>query len=347
MSFRISVLGATAATLSLFALSACGTASASGSATTAAAFFKGKTVTLIAPDAAGGGYDMWDRLVAPYLAQAMGAKQVNVVNVPQAGTIAGTNEMASSKPDGLTLGDVNVGGDIGNLLEKAPGQKFNLTQLTWLAAPTSEPEGMFTQPSSPFHSFADLLKLKQSGQTANVLDTRSGAGDLTNRVVLGVFGIPHKLLTGYGSSKDLEAGFLRGDGQLASVTYTSWQTLVKSHKAMPLLVTTMAASWAPNPQAETLGTAAKQAHVTAQQTKALQTLANISSLAFDFAGPPGIPADRVAFLRHAFQQALSNPGLIAKAKSEGLTVQYMDGQTLAQEVQTTIQNDQSIASYLQ
>ncbi|MCL6563764.1 MAG: hypothetical protein K6U87_12235 [Firmicutes bacterium] len=319
--------------------------SATNSTQAAAAFFRGKTITLIAPDAPGGGYDTWDRLVAPYLAKALGA-QVRVVNVPQAGTIVGTNEMAASKPDGLTLGDVAVGGDIGNLIEHQPGQQFDLTKLTWLAGPTLEPVAIFATPASHFQHFSDLLALKAGGPSVPVIDTRSGAGDLTNRVIFNLFGIPHRLLTGYGSSKELEAGFLRGDGSIASVTYSSWRSLVEARKAIPLLVTTLQTQWPAAPEATTIGQLLQSHNLTAQQKTALTTLANITSLAFDFAGPPNIPPDRVAVLRQAFQTALTNPALLSQARKEGLTVDYISGSKLAQLIRQTIDNSQSLTPYL-
>lgn len=336
-------------------LASCGSAAPAQSSTSnqstntstqaAAAFFRGKTITLIAPDAPGGGYDTWDRLVAPYLAKALGA-QVRVVNVPQAGTIVGTNEMAAAKPDGLTLGDVAVGGDIGNLIEHQPGQQFDLTKLTWLAAPTLEPVAIFATPASHFQHFSDLLALKAGGASVPIIDTRSGAGDLTNRVIFNLFGIPHRLLTGYGSSKELEAGFLRGDGSIASVTYSSWRSLVESQKAIPLLVTTLQNQWPAAPQATTIGQLLQSSNLTAQQKTALTTLANITSLAFDFAGPPNIPPDRVEVLRQAFQKALTNPDLLNQARKEGLTVEYMPGSKLAQLITQTIDNSKSLTPYL-
>lgn len=319
--------------------------SAPTSTQVAAAFFRGKTITLIAPDAPGGSYDTWDRLVAPYLAKALGA-QVRVVNVPQAGTIVGTNEMAAAKPDGLTLGDVAVGGDIGNLIEHQPGQQFDLTKLTWLAAPTLEPVAIFATPASHFQHFSDLLALKPGGPPVPIIDTHSGAGDLTNRVIFNLLGIPHRLLTGYGSSKELEAGFLRGDGSIASVTYSSWRSLAESQKAIPLLVTTLQTKWPAAPQAVTIGQLLQSNTLTAQQKTALTTLANITSLAFDFAGPPNIPPDRVTVLRQAFQKALTNPALLSRARKEGLTVDYMSGSQLAQLIRQTIDHSGSLQPYL-
>ena len=90
--------------------------SGSGSGTAAsggggASYFKGKTITLISPDSPGGSYDSYARLFAPYLGQELGAT-INVEDVSGAGTLQGSNQMAAAAPNGLTIGMVNVGGDI-------------------------------------------------------------------------------------------------------------------------------------------------------------------------------------------------------------------------------------------
>src|SRR5580698_5861608 len=91
---RLAVLAAVVA--SAAALTACssgssGGSSASGSSGGGASYFKGKTITLISPDAPGGSYDTYARLFAPYLGQELGAT-VNVEDVPAAGTLQCSNQ---------------------------------------------------------------------------------------------------------------------------------------------------------------------------------------------------------------------------------------------------------------
>src|ERR1700760_2321845 len=89
--------------------SSSGGSGGSGGSTEASAF-KGKTITLIAPDAPGGSYDSYARLFAPYLGQELGAT-VNVENVDGGRTLDRHNQMAAASNNGLTIGMVHVGGD--------------------------------------------------------------------------------------------------------------------------------------------------------------------------------------------------------------------------------------------
>ena len=133
---RIAAVALAAASATL--LAACSPSSGSGGSTAAgsgggAGYFKGKTITLIAPDAPGGSYDSYARLFAPYVGQELGAT-INVENVNGAGTLQGSNQMAAATPNGLTIGMVNVGGDIASLVEKQPGQSFTMSKWTGSAS---------------------------------------------------------------------------------------------------------------------------------------------------------------------------------------------------------------------
>jgi hypothetical protein len=55
------------------------------------------------------------------------------------------------------------------------------------------------------------------------------------------------------------------------------------------------------------------------------------------AGPPGIPADRLAALRSAYQKALTDPGFIDKAKKAGRPVDPLFGEDVAKKIKAALQ----------
>ena len=65
----------------------------------AAAFYKGKTITVFIPSAPGGTFDLLSRIIAPYLEKYTGAQTVlqNSVN------IRAQNMLVRTKPDGLSV----------------------------------------------------------------------------------------------------------------------------------------------------------------------------------------------------------------------------------------------------
>lgn len=332
---------------SSFLIAGCGTQAAKATPTSSpvnpqATYFKGKTLTLIAPDKPGGGYDRWARLAAPYLAHYLHAT-IKVVNVPGAGTIVGTNELYRSTPNGLTLGLVDVSGDIGNIIEHQPGQDFSLTKFSYLGQPTVNVVAVFANPSSPYSTLQSLI---HASKPVPVLDIASGVGDVTNKVILGALGVPMKLITGYANGKTLETGFLAGDGPIASGTYSSWYSVVKAHKATPLMVTWLGSTWPVSPHTLTLGHIIKTYSLSPQAKKALTATGHLVELGYDFAVPPKTPAARVAYLRLAFTAVIKNPGFIKKADQEGLDVHYIAGSTVSSLIHKTLAHQTAVSAYL-
>jgi tripartite-type tricarboxylate transporter receptor subunit TctC len=345
---RIAALAAVLA--SAAALTACssgssGAPSASGSSVAGAGYFKGKTITLISPDSPGGSYDTYARLFAPYVGQELGAT-INVEDVPAAGTLQGSNQMAGSAPNGLTIGMVNVGGDIASLVEKQPGQNFNMAKLSWIGQPAAIPNALVTQPGSNVQSFSALLHPSGS---VSALDIRNGIGDMLLRVIYGAFGVPYKLDTGFEATSALKQGFLANDGQTILEAMSTLYPLISGNEAKPLLVIgpvqvssySKALSGVPTLQTEestvSLSTAQKAA-----VTEAL-TLSNLSD---DFAAPAGLPASELTTLRNAFAQAAAQPALKAQALKESLPLSWIGGATAAGQVNTALANSSSISPYV-
>src|SRR3979490_2975484 len=96
MSFRTSVKAAT-----LFALAAWALTSALP-VNGAYAFYPEKIIRIVVPFAPGGGTDMIARTLAQEMAKDLGATVI-IENKPGAGTIIGTQAVATSEPDGYTL----------------------------------------------------------------------------------------------------------------------------------------------------------------------------------------------------------------------------------------------------
>src|SRR6186713_473101 len=72
------------------------------SAQTAADFYKGKTVKIIVGFGVGGGYDVYARMLAPYLREVL-QTTVIVENQPGAGGMSALNRLYQAPPDGLQM----------------------------------------------------------------------------------------------------------------------------------------------------------------------------------------------------------------------------------------------------
>ena len=347
---------ASAAAACAITLAACSSSNSSSSAGAAspstgaasvgaAGYFTGKTITLIAPDKPGGSYDSYARLFAPYVAQELGAT-VNVENIAGAGTVEGTNEMAAASPNGLTIGMVNVGGDIASKVENQPGQSFNMRTLSWIGQPAQIPNALISQPGSGPASFSALLHATKS---VTVLDIRNGIGDMLNRVIYGAFGIPHQVDTGFESTASLKQGFLAKDGQTIFEAMSTLYPLISGNEAKPLLVT--GAVTLPSYQKVLSGVPTLQSELStvslsAARKAAVQEALTLSNLSDDFAAPAGVPASELSALRQAFSKAASLPALQAQAAKETLPLSFISGSAVSSQVDAAFANASSIAPYV-
>ena len=344
---RIAAVAVAAASAAL--LAACSSSGSGGSSATGSGggsgYFKGKTITLISPDAPGGSYDSYARLFAPYVGQELGAT-INVEDINGAGTLQGSNQMAAASPNGLTIGMVNVGGDIASLVEKQPGQNFNMAKLSWIGQPAAIPNALVTQPGSNVQTFSALLHPSGS---VSALDIRNGIGDMLLRVIYGAFGVPYKLDTGFEATSALKQGFLANDGQTILEAMSTLYPLISGNEAKPLLVIgpvqvssySKALSGVP-----TLQTEESTVSLSSAQKAAVTEALTLSNLSDDFAAPAGLPASELTTLRNAFAQAAALPALKAQALKESLPLSWISGATTAGQVTTALANSSSISAYV-
>ncbi|HEY7299728.1 MAG TPA: tripartite tricarboxylate transporter substrate-binding protein [Xanthobacteraceae bacterium] len=121
-------------------------------------FYAGKTLTIIVPAAPGGGYDLWPRLMSPYLQKYLGVAQVKIENRPGGGGLVGTNAIYSSPADGLTIADTNAAGDVFAEMAKTPGVGFQTVKLNWIGRPDDDPHIIAVHPDSRYKTFGDIQR---------------------------------------------------------------------------------------------------------------------------------------------------------------------------------------------
>jgi len=264
-------------------------------------FFKDKTVTYIVATAPGGGYDTYGRLVAEYMQRYLPGSTFVVKNMPGAGHLVGTNALYASRPDGLTLGTFNTG-LIYNQLVGLDGARFDLTKMSWLGKAGSDPRVILIAQQSPIKSFAEL---QASKTPVNFATAGVGSASYVETVILlNGLKLPLKTLTGYNGNDD-QLAMRRGEVVGSIGSRSTYEEFVRNgygrmivqvggrNTDVPQLMPLMT-----EPKAKTL-------------ISLIQSQGDIARLT---AGPPGIPADRLAALRDAYRKALEDKELQAKAE---------------------------------
>jgi tripartite-type tricarboxylate transporter receptor subunit TctC len=264
-------------------------------------YFKGKTVEWIVATSPGGGHDYWARLLATNMQRQLPGSKFVVKNRPGAGHIIGANLIYSATPNGLTVGNFSTGLAYSQLIN-TKGIRFDLAKMSWLGKVSSERRVMSVPVKSEYKTFVDILNSKR---VVKFSASGIGSGSYTDSFMVGTaFNIPFKIITGYSSSQAALA-MLRGEldvlmgGEDSSDTYVragQLRNVMKVGGSGPGMVN--AVDYAKTPLAKSV-------------VRLMTSMGNLSRIT---AGPPGVPADRLAALRTAFKSAIESKELQDAAK---------------------------------
>src|SRR6185436_9017872 len=123
------------------------------------AFYAGKTVRMVVGSGTGGGYDIFSRLIAPYLAKELGSTVI-VENQPGAGGLIALNRLYVVPPDGLQISLTNGSGAVFAQLTGDPAARYDLSKFTYLATVGAPPGLWLVGPNSPVKEVQQAVDAK-------------------------------------------------------------------------------------------------------------------------------------------------------------------------------------------
>ncbi len=302
------------------------TAHGRGGQAAAAAFFRGKTITYIVATSPGGGYDTYGRLVARYMSKYMPGTKIIVRNLPGAGHVIGADTIYAAKPDGLTIGTFNTGLIYMQLLQ-APGVRFDLTRMSWIGKAASDPRVLVMSRKSGITNARQLLD-SSTPPTILFAAGMGSAGYLDTRLAAFAIHLNVRLIPGYSGSEGTMS-MLRGETEGTIGSESSYAQFVNQGEGSYLLQFG-------GPRGGSIPHAIPLAN-TADAQKLLGLIAAESEVSRLTAGPPGIPADRLALLRRVYLEALADPGLQAQARKMDAPVEPMGGAAVRRIIDQALQ----------
>jgi tripartite-type tricarboxylate transporter receptor subunit TctC len=309
---------------------------AAAQAQDAADFFKGKTVTYVVATGAGGGYDFYGRLVAQFMERHMPGTTFVVKNMPGAGHMIGANYIFAARADGLTLGTFNTG-LIYNQLVKLDGVKFDLTKMSWIGKAATESRVVMLDAKSPYKTLADMRAAKTPLNWS-----ASGVGSaayVETRFLIDLLGIPGKIIYGYSGNDELLA-IRRGEIQAVVGSPSSYDIFLSSgHGRLAFQIGGKSPEGVP--QLRDL-----VAHEGAEAKAVVALIESQGEIQRFTAGPPNIPADRLAALRDGFRQAMADPELQAMALKSGKPVDPAYGEEVAAMIRAALDQPPAVMALL-
>ncbi len=295
-------------------------------AETVADFYKGKDITFIVSAGEGGGYAAYARTFAPYLGNALpGKPKIIVKHMPGAGGIRASLFLFSTAPrDGSAIGLVHSGVPLAPVFG-IRAARFDARQFNWLGAMARSEAVCVAWHTAPIKNAKDLFD-----KQFVVGGTGGGSQMETYPAMLNkLFGTKIKIVSGYKGGNSVYLAMERGEvqgrcgGGLNSIRSTRPDWLKDKKVGIPIVFATQASKEAPG--VSTVMDLAKDARTTA----IIELVLAPQEMDRPVLAPPGVPAERVAALRKAFAEAITQKAFLADMSKQGLDVEAVTGEAVA------------------
>ena len=283
-----------------------------------------KPITLYVAGTAGGGIDLYARLLGRHLGRHIpGNPSINVQDMPGAGGIRAANFLADTAPKDGTALTTFPGGPLIEPLIGARNPGYDMSKFNWIGAVSRDVSLCVSWGAGDFKTIDDAKKRE-------MVLAGTGAGSETDTYPLilnDTIGTKFRLVTGYLGTKEtfmaIEGGEVNGRcGLTMSSLEASKPDWINDHKVNMILQL----GFAKSPKA---GDAPLIFDLLKNDAdKQLFTLfLTGTALGRPFAAPPGTPAGKVEILRRAFDATLKDPAFLE------------DGKTMAAEISPTSGED--------
>jgi tripartite-type tricarboxylate transporter receptor subunit TctC len=280
-------------------------------------FYKGKTLTIITGYSAGGGFDLYTRIMANYLGKFIpGQPRIVVQNMPGAGSLRAASHVYNVSPKDGTVISLTRAPVIAPLLGQTTGAGFDVAKFTWLGSGASDLTVCALLGNPKVNSMADALK--------NEL-TLGGLGpgsdeDMYTKILRKLLGMKARLVTGYPGGAEMVLAVERGelDGRCGwawssiKISRPEWIT-EKKIKVLNVLALERSPEL---PDVPSIMEFVKDE----RHKQIFRFVLNAATLGRPFVAPPGIPEDRANALRKAFEDTMADPAYLAEMKAKKLDV---------------------------
>lgn len=305
-------------------------------------FYRDKVVSLYIGFSVGGGYDTYGRIVARHIGKHLpGNPTVIPVNMEGAGSLKLANWLYNAAPkDGTAFGVISRGVPFEPLVGNLASTRFDSAKFTWIGSTTDEVSVCVTWNRTDIRAFDDLYE-----HELIVGGTGSGAdADVFPKIIGRVLGAKFRLVSGYPGGNDIEFAMERGevDGRCG----WSWSSIVATKR-----------QWLENGTIRVLLQLALRKHPDLPDVPLIMDLARTEEerqifrlifvrcvLGRPFLAPPGIPEERAAALRAAFDATMADPEFLNEARRARLEITPIPGQQLQELVADVFATPQDIVS---
>jgi tripartite-type tricarboxylate transporter receptor subunit TctC len=298
-------------------------------------FYKGKQIRFIIRSNVGGTYDLYGRLLSRHMTRHMpGNPTILPVNMGGGGGIKAANYVADIAPrDGTILTIVSQGLPVDQGLGLNPSFQADLRTFNWVGNLSSAGQVVVAWHTSPVKTLDEAMRRE-------IVIGTTGAGSSAVQIgalLVNVVGAKFKLIVGYGDAHDVNLAMERGEVEgRSSSPWPSYLAATPHYVLDKLIVPLVQVGIEKEPELPHVPLLRDLAK-TPQERDVLDFMSQAVSVGRPVATTPGVPADRLAALRAAFDATLRDPAFLAEIEKQRLELRPMDGGKLADLVKAVIE----------
>jgi tripartite-type tricarboxylate transporter receptor subunit TctC len=312
-------------------------------AQTPAEFYKGKTIRLIVPAAAGDSYDTEGRLIARHLTKYVpGNPTIVPENMPGASGRNAASYIANVAPkDGTVLALVQQSVVLAQAMRQT-GINFDSAKLNWIGTP-SAPISVL----AVWHT-AGVRTIEEAKQKEVTIGATTTAGNnfVYPKLIKEFVGAKFKIITGYPGGSPIDIAMERGEVQGRGSNPWNNYKLAHPHwisEGKLIALVQMSANKHPElPDVPRL--------IDLAPGEEARQIFELMSVAADIGRPmvtsPGVPADRVKALREAFAATMQDAEFQKEAAKLNVDIDPTIGEDLQKLVERVLATPQSAIDLL-
>ncbi len=297
-----------------------------------AQFYKGKQITVIVGSSAGGGYDIYARLVSRHMPRHIpGNPSMGVTNMAGAGSNAAAAHVYNAAPrDGTIIGALQNSAVLDALLDALLGNtrrlRHDATKFVHLGSATIDHYVCIARADAGVKSFKDLLSRELIiGASQPGTSTRDYPAMLNN-----LTGSKLRLVSGYPGTREITLAIEKDEVKgLCGFSWSSLQAQRPDWLSSGFIRVLVQEHDKGHPDINKMGVPlAVDFAKTPENRRVMELIYSSETFGRPYMVAPGVPADRVAALRRAFMDAMRDKELLTEARKIGIVIDPISGEEL-------------------
>ncbi len=286
-------------------------------------FYAGKTLTLSTHTGPGGGYDTLIRLYSRHVARHLAGKpNIVVMNQPGAGGLTAFNHAGKVAPqDGTFISLVGQGLMVHEPTGQ-PGMQLSLGAFKWLGNFSQAPNVTVVWSSSKARTLDDARRVE-------VVLGSTGAGSPDAQIPTvynALLGTKFKVVFGYEGGGALNLAMERGEIEgRGTNTWGSYKATLPGPMAAGKLVPLIQIGLKKDRDLPNAPLFLDVVKGDAEREPVARFLSLTTAVSRPLAAPPGVPDERVALLRKAFDETMKDAEFLVEAERLSIDVDPMTG----------------------